>query len=140
MYPFVPVSDLFFYTYTYVWKFPEHPCGALRTVKVGRLDGCTHIILGRPGYAECMEVFNAWYCRAYSVSTIIRRVGLTTGFIASHTITVYTLYNSQQLTLFSSSEDLGSNSATTAATNSYGVPCHHSLTDYCPRNSELYSP
>jgi hypothetical protein len=28
---------------------------------------------------------------------------------------VYTLYNSQQLTLFSSSEDFGSNSATTAA-------------------------
>jgi hypothetical protein len=45
-----------------------------------------------------------------------------------HTIAVYTLYNSQQLSLFSSSEDFGSNSATTAATNSYGVSCHHSLT------------
>jgi hypothetical protein len=42
-----------------------------------------------------------------------------------HTITVYTLYNSQQLSLFSSSEDFECNSATTAATNSYGVPCHH---------------
>jgi hypothetical protein len=45
-----------------------------------------------------------------------------------HTITVYTLYNSQQLSLFSSSEDFGSNSATTAATSSYGIPCHYSLT------------
>jgi hypothetical protein len=36
---------------------------------------------------------------------------------------VYTLYNEQQLSLFSSSEDPGSNSAT----NSYGIPCHHSL-------------
>jgi hypothetical protein len=34
-------------------------------------------------------------------------------------------YSSQQLSLFSSSEDFGSNSATTAATNSYGIPCHH---------------
>jgi hypothetical protein len=39
--------------------------------------------------------------------------------------TVHTLYNSQQLSPFSSSEDCGSSSATTAATNSYGVPCHH---------------
>jgi hypothetical protein len=38
-----------------------------------------------------------------------RGIGLTTGFIGSHTITVYTLYNSQQLSLFSSSEDFGSN-------------------------------
>jgi hypothetical protein len=38
-----------------------------------------------------------------------------------------TLHNSQ-LSLFSSSEDPGSNHATTAATNSYGVPRHHSLT------------
>jgi hypothetical protein len=31
------------------------------------------------------------YCRAY-VATIIRRgIGLTTGFIGSHTVTVYTL-------------------------------------------------
>jgi hypothetical protein len=36
-------------------------------------------------------------------------IGLTTGFIGSHTITVYTLYNSQQLSLFSCSEDPGSN-------------------------------
>jgi hypothetical protein len=43
-----------------------------------------------------------------------------------NSVTVYTLYNSQELSLFSSSEDPGSNSATTAATNSYGVPCHHS--------------
>jgi hypothetical protein len=35
-----------------------------------------------------------------------------------------TLYNSQ-LSLFSSSEHFGSSSATTAATNSYGIPCHH---------------
>jgi hypothetical protein len=59
-------------------------------------------------------------------------IGLTTGFIRSHTITVYTLYNSQQLSFFSSSEDYGSNSATTAATNSYGVPCHYSLTGAAP--------
>jgi hypothetical protein len=59
-------------------------------------------------------------------------IGLTTGFIGSHTITVYTIYNSQQLSLFSSSEDPGSNSATTAATNSYGVPCHYSLTGAAP--------
>jgi hypothetical protein len=39
--------------------------------------------------------------------------------------TVHTLYNSQQLSLFSSSEDFGSSSATTAATNSFGIPCHH---------------
>jgi hypothetical protein len=32
------------------------------------------------------------------------------------------LYNSQQLSLFSSSEDFGSNSATTAATISYDIP------------------
>jgi hypothetical protein len=57
-----------------------------------------------------------------------------------HTITVYTLYDSQQLSFFSSSEDYGSSSATTAATNTYGVPCHYSLTGNCPRNSELYSP
>jgi DNA invertase Pin-like site-specific DNA recombinase len=31
-----------------------------------------------------------------------------------HTITVYTLYDSQQLSFFSCSEDPGSNSATTA--------------------------
>jgi hypothetical protein len=52
-------------------------------------------------------------------------IGLTTGFIRSHTqlhtITVYTLHNSQQLSLLSSTEDLGSNSATTAATNSYAL-------------------
>jgi hypothetical protein len=59
-------------------------------------------------------------------------IGLTTGFIRSHTITVYTLYDSQQLSLFSSSEDYGSNSATTAATNSYGIPCHYSLTGAAP--------
>jgi hypothetical protein len=47
-----------------------------------------------------------------------------------HTITVYTLYDSQQLSLFSSFEDFGSNSATTAATNSCGVPCHYSLTNW----------
>jgi hypothetical protein len=35
-----------------------------------------------------------------------------------------TLYNSQQLSLFSCSED----PAPTAATNSYGIPCHYSLT------------
>jgi hypothetical protein len=51
-------------------------------------------------------------------------IGLTTGFIGSHTITVYTLYDSQQLSFFSSSEGYGSNSAT----NSYGVPYHYSLT------------
>jgi hypothetical protein len=71
-------------------------------------------------------------------------IGLTTGFIGSHTVThnysVYTLTASQQLTLFSSSDDFGSNSATTAATSSHGVPCHHSLTGNCPRNSKLYSP
>jgi hypothetical protein len=39
--------------------------------------------------------------------------------------TVHTLYNSQLLSLFSSSEDFESSSATTAATNSYGIPCHH---------------
>jgi hypothetical protein len=39
--------------------------------------------------------------------------------------TVHTLYNSQQLSPFSSSEDSGSNSATTAATHSYWIPCHH---------------
>jgi hypothetical protein len=39
------------------------------------------------------------YCRAYSVATIIRRVGSKTGFIGSHTITVYTLYNSLQFTI-----------------------------------------
>jgi hypothetical protein len=39
--------------------------------------------------------------------------------------TEHTLYNSQQLSLFSSSEDFGSSSATTAATNSHGIPCHH---------------
>jgi hypothetical protein len=49
-----------------------------------------------------------------------------------HTITMYTLHNSQQLSLFSSSEDYGSNSATTAATNSYGIPCHYSLTAAAP--------
>jgi hypothetical protein len=61
-------------------------------------------------------------------------IGLTTGFISSHTvtITVYTFYGSQQLSLFSCSEVFGSNSATTAATNSYGVPCHYSLTGAAP--------
>jgi hypothetical protein len=44
-----------------------------------------------------------------------------------HTITVYTLYNSEQLSLLSCSEDFGSSSATTAATSSYGVPCHYTL-------------
>jgi hypothetical protein len=65
-------------------------------------------------------------------------IGLTTGLIGSHTVTVYTLYNSQQLSLFSSTEDFGSSSATTAATNSYGVPCHYSLTGAAPlSNTEL---
>jgi hypothetical protein len=45
---------------------------------------------------------------------------------------VYTLHNSQQLSLFSSTEGCCSNSATTAATNSYGVPCHYSLTGAAP--------
>jgi hypothetical protein len=37
------------------------------------------------------------YCRAY-VATIIRRgIGLTTGFIGSHTVTVYTLYTRSSL-------------------------------------------
>jgi hypothetical protein len=42
---------------------------------------------------------------------IRRGIGLTTGFIGSHTvtITVYMLYNSQQLSFFSCSEDPGSN-------------------------------
>jgi hypothetical protein len=74
-------------------------------------------------------------------------IGLTTGFIGSHTVTVYTLYNSQQLSLFSSSEDFGSNSTT----NSYGIPCHHypgnstelctilvTLKWGCPRNCPSY--
>jgi hypothetical protein len=48
-----------------------------------------------------------------------------------------TVYYTLQLTttvvsLFSYSEDPGSNSATTAATNSYGVPCHYSLTAAAP--------
>jgi hypothetical protein len=92
-------------------------------------------------------------------------IGLTTGFIGPQTVTVYTLYNSLmqlqlfsedccsariltrnwngprnslQLSLFSCSEDPGSNSATTAATNSYGVPCHYSLTGAAPlSNTEL---
>jgi hypothetical protein len=73
--------------------------------------------------------YSPTYCRAYSVATIIRRgIGLATGFIGSHTVTVYTLYNSQQLSFFSSSEDFGSNSAT----NSYGVPCHYPLTKLSP--------
>jgi hypothetical protein len=70
-------------------------------------------------------------------------IGLTTGFIGSdlldhtqlHTITVYALYDSQQLSLFSCSENFGSNSVTTAATNSYGVPCHYSLTGAAPLSS-----
>jgi hypothetical protein len=41
-----------------------------------------------------------------------------------HTITVYTLYNSLQLSLFCSSED--------CCSNSYGVPCHYSLTGAAP--------
>jgi hypothetical protein len=61
---------------------------------------------------------------------IRRGIGSTTGFIRSQTvtITVYTLYDSQQLSLFSCSEDFGSNSST----NSYGVPCHYSLTGAAP--------
>jgi hypothetical protein len=54
-----------------------------------------------------------------------------------HTITVYTLHNSQELSLLSSTEDLGSNTATTAATNSYGVPCHYSLTGAAPLSNTL---
>jgi hypothetical protein len=54
-----------------------------------------------------------------------------------HTITVYTLYDSQQLSLFSCSEDCCSNSATTAATNSYGVPCHYSPTGATPLSNTL---
>jgi hypothetical protein len=61
-----------------------------------------------------------------------------------NSFTVHTLHNSQ-LSLFSSSEDSGSNSATTAATYSCGIPCHHSLTGNwnCQSwlsTSELYSP
>jgi hypothetical protein len=68
-----------------------------------------------------------YYCRAY-VATIYGywidnwiywiRIGYTTR------LQCITLYNSQ-LSLFSSSEDPGSNSAT----SSYGIPCHHSLSD-----------
>jgi hypothetical protein len=58
-------------------------------------------------------------------------IGLTTGFIGlliSYTkFTVPALYNSQQLSLFTSSEHFGSDSETTAATTSYGISCHHSL-------------
>jgi hypothetical protein len=84
------------------------------------------------------------YCCAYSVATIIRRVldwqlDLL-DHAQLHTIIVYTLHNSQQLTLFSSSEDFGSNSATTAATNSYGVPCHYSLTGAVPLSNTELSP
>jgi hypothetical protein len=68
------------------------------------------------------------------VATIIRRVLDWQLDLLDHTqlhkITVYTLYNSQQLSFFSCSEDPGSNSATTAAANSYGVPCHHSLSSH----------
>jgi hypothetical protein len=40
------------------------------------------------------------YCRAYAATNIyITGIGLTTGFIGSHTITVYTLYNSLQFTI-----------------------------------------
>jgi hypothetical protein len=61
-----------------------------------------------------------------------RGIGLTPGFIGSHTVTHnYSVYTSQ-LSFFSSSEDCCSNSATTAATNSYGVPCHYSLTGAAP--------
>jgi hypothetical protein len=61
-------------------------------------------------------------------------IGLTTGFIGSRTITVYTLYGSQQLSFFSCSENPGSNSAT----NAYGVPYHYSLTGAAPlSNTEL---
>jgi hypothetical protein len=67
-------------------------------------------------------------------------IGLTTGFIGSHTITVYTIYNLQQLSLFSSSEDCCSNSATTAATNSYGIPCHYSLTAAAPLSNTKLLP
>jgi hypothetical protein len=42
------------------------------------------------------------YCRAYVAWLYKTGIGLTTGFIGSHTITVYTLYNSLlQLQLFS---------------------------------------
>jgi hypothetical protein len=101
---------------------------------------------------------------------IRRGIGLTTGFIGSHTITVYTLYNSLQFTcrvftlylhslpLFhiagfvrlqlcnsslktaarpeyslvtgtvhvtNSTLSISEDSAPTAATNSYGIPCPH---------------
>jgi hypothetical protein len=46
------------------------------------------------------------YCRAY-VDYIRLGIGLTTGFIGSHTVTVYTLYNPLQYTSLSS---LGYNS------------------------------
>jgi hypothetical protein len=76
------------------------------------------------------------YCRAYSVATIIRRVLDWQLDLLDHTqlqcIHVIT-HNS-----FSCSEDCCSNSATTAATNSYGVPCHYSLTGAAPlSNTEL---
>jgi hypothetical protein len=103
-------------------------------------------------------------------------IGLTTGFIVSHTVTQlqcihftthYCSCNSSLKTAaqpeyslvtgtvhvtnstLSTSEDSGPNSATAAATNSYGVPCHHSLTGAAPLSNthcltgfvaELYSP
>jgi hypothetical protein len=85
----------------------------------------------------------ALYCRVYAATIIDGVLDWQLDLLDQtqlHTITMYTLYNSQQLSLFSSSEDFGSTSATTAATSSYGIPCHYSLTGNCPRSSELYSP
>jgi hypothetical protein len=75
-------------------------------------------------------------------------IGLTTGFIGSQTVTVYTLYNSlMQLQLFSDDccsariltrnwnaprNSLVANSLNQLPTNSYGVPCHYSLTGAAP--------
>jgi hypothetical protein len=101
------------------------------------LEGRYHIASREVSQVRCIEMnwdFGLLACFLLAIkiatvnkillSTVARMwrlyktgIGLTTGFIRSHSYTTrlqcITLYNSQQLSPFSSSEDSGSNSATT---------------------------
>jgi hypothetical protein len=89
----------------------------LRNICIGASHGtfCT-----KADYKHTYKFYikHVLYCHAYAATIIDGVLDWQLDLLDHtqlHTITVYTLYDSQQLSLFSCSEDFGSNSATTAA-------------------------
>jgi hypothetical protein len=105
----------------YGWLYVGVICGKLATVSHRQ-----SLLVGYTTHGSLEWMWFLWYCHVLSEYRRVLDWQLDLlDHTLLHTITVYTLYNSQQLSPFSSSGDSGSNSATTAATNSYGIPCHH---------------